>query len=821
MKYVLPVIVNNRRTHILNLHKRKRRSDNNYTIEIDSTNQYNKISLFRVHKNTSVNALVNNKTDFEVGNCEVYVAIENNNIIIDFLHNNEKNDEEGITSIGSIENFNFFLNNTDEEFEVYFEIEDEKEIEEDTEIRPDQVTITVRTVDLIDIDDEQDEKLSIDDDKIKYTASMQFHFCHITNHIKTVLDFGSEASQLYNVTNDGYRSYHSSESLLQIIKMLYNKDQDTDSSFVQYEKDTNFLRSIFYIKKLLSKRVNKDLINNDDLSLLAKKTEIQSDKHLEDWHQVPNLKITHKHAKLLNQLKFNEESRTGKLNSPELSELKSKVLSTILKRIIDAYLQYSYDKVHRNKYYYRFTLLIPNIYDIDTVNQLKRHIHNIFDTANKELLDGSLKAWEIITLSESDASLLGYYSTHEEVLKPDKYYIAIDCGKGTTDFSVIKAYKDHHEVTALKPVYRNGFAGAGNLISYAFFESMVCALIKNANSEKNATNKIIELFEQPDRKKILDIYEQVERLKYKYDSNIRKEIVDESWGKAKDGNYKFANAFDNQFLESISLDPLIKMISQVDALYDWKDYIQNAVQEITTNILEGVNDIIKALEDTNIKCGGVLLTGRGLLFKPLKEMLISALIEKHQGVLKEELIQIPDDRKSRMKDICITGVYASDYLINDELVGTPIPMIENGDDSKYKKLKTKLRKLITDSILSNSNVEDNTFHVPNDKDFSFRFKIGGQVYKLKGGAHTLNCPEDGKPEGVYANDKFYIRCLVNGVVKSFGELEPILDEITDEDKNNNVQKSLFPGLFDVKKLQSIKDCGGENAYNIDELVDFE
>ena len=122
--------------------------------------------------------------------------------------------------------------------------------------------------------------------------------------------------------------------------------------------------------------------------------------------------------------------------------------------------------------YVRFTVLVPNIYTIEEINNTKSSIRRIFNQFN--INSSYILGLEITSISESDAAFLGCNGYLNSV-KGNAFYLCIDCGKGTTDFSIISSYNSLEFV----PIYRNGFAGAGNLISYAIFESIKYFFIMN------------------------------------------------------------------------------------------------------------------------------------------------------------------------------------------------------------------------------------------------------------------------------------------------------------------------------------------------------
>ncbi|MEI9946048.1 MAG: hypothetical protein WDN26_17730 [Chitinophagaceae bacterium] len=88
------------------------------------------------------------------------------------------------------------------------------------------------------------------------------------------------------------------------------------------------------------------------------------------------------------------------------------------------------------------TLLVPNIYTqhdvFEMLNELRVHTNDLLGSLN--ITDEKLYI-EYETISESDAAFMGYQQTHSSNVKLSNGEVAlvIDCGKGTTDISMVLA----------------------------------------------------------------------------------------------------------------------------------------------------------------------------------------------------------------------------------------------------------------------------------------------------------------------------------------------------------------------------------------------
>ena len=97
------------------------------------------------------------------------------------------------------------------------------------------------------------------------------------------------------------------------------------------------------------------------------------------------------------------------------------------------------------------TLLVPNIYTqhdvFELLNELRNQSSNLLSSIG--IADETLYI-EYETISESDAAFMGYQQTHaDEVnLSNGEIALVIDCGKGTTDISMLLADAQHLPTTS-------------------------------------------------------------------------------------------------------------------------------------------------------------------------------------------------------------------------------------------------------------------------------------------------------------------------------------------------------------------------------------
>ncbi len=318
-------------------------------------------------------------------------------------------------------------------------------------------------------------------EKEQYLSNLCFHLIPENTYYQLALDFGSEASQMYLIQPN------ESAPEINIIdvakKCLYPEYKDIPSNeFHQYAGDKYLFNSIFYVRDdnpfFLSKLSDDDILNADD------KTDL-----------LPNIKIA-----LLEHGNNKNESNVEKCYR--------KIITNFIKTAIS---KIQVDHHHTTDIGILLNLLVPNVMSMKTVMAL---INNIFKGI---LLNGDIDRrihLEIVPYSESDASFAGYCSNEKEDIKKlesDKTYLTIDAGKGTIDFSIISIHSQNN----YESLYRDGFVGAGNAITYALF-AYVCALIVGSMDSEVRHKLMTQILfgpqtDQSGRKKLLESLELIKR----------------------------------------------------------------------------------------------------------------------------------------------------------------------------------------------------------------------------------------------------------------------------------------------------------------------
>lgn len=654
-----------------------------------------------------------------------------------------------------------------------------------------------------------------------YENSIVVNLSHPANFLGIALDFGSESSQMAVKRYDSVPPYHpqtaDNENLFRNI-VAYHKNQgwiarDTTYDFYQEEKGTNFYKSLFFLREQLSgeyKNIDSEpFIRNpqENLKMLLNMDDGFTTLGEQKFYQLPNLKILHKHERLLEDFVFEIEKDGYPINL-KLRDIKQKVYNTILEVMIASFLKKEFIRYENARRNIRMMLLVPNNYDVKDINKTQHHLNMIFEALSKsEEYKGKIGAWEILTLSESDASFIGYLNKNNVEISNNKDYIIIDSGKGTTDFSVIRT--GSKSVYNLNPIYRNGFTGAGNMITYAVFET-VMHFIREHSPEHGADvmylrNKIIGVLKDNDLVRRNDLYNQIERLKFNYRDKSEEASLRQSWLQAYDGQVGFRNIVAGNH----DIDALVKILSKVSGITDFYGYIGEACKFIVNSVV----DYLKVIKENkkDLSFAGVVLTGRAFRFQPLSNL----MREKLHNELNIPLDKIRLLQGNELKDICINGVFNNSIKLNAELTGYPIQLVYRMPQSTQDHLEDQAEKVslskrifrffINDAAEMTKVEEMRT--IEDEVEFSLlqrsQFLIGCKRYAIRNeeflsslAGHRYTASIDFTQRG------YVIRRKLNGKVNYISALEEI-DDGGAGDKSL-VVPSLFPNYIDEEYMQSLR-----------------
>jgi hypothetical protein len=629
----------------------------------------------------------------------------------------------------------------------------------------------------------------------KYHNHLNIHLANREKILTAGLDFGSEASQLRYA--QGRQEARPFDLLEAIRAQHYPAKLEPRATFVQHEESNHYLyRSVFFAKKQLTGK-SEDL----DLLTLRAQGEDGEDNFDNLYHKIPNLKLVGLEEDLGAEFIF-----TGpKKRETNLLEIKDRIYNGLVEKMISAFLQQNNEL---QLGWLRFTILVPNIYDVSRVSATRLLVAQVIDGINREKLKNAIKAFEINVLSESDASFLGYASMGTTTINPDEYIIVIDCGKGTTDFSVTITNPN----TSIKSVYRNGFAGAGNLISFAFFETLVGFLSRVSNQYKD---KDVEKYARIKRfidKSILSetsnfryrLYKHVERWKKTYLTGISltREEIESHWRKARTGNISLETVFDELSDRQVESD-LDSLLKEILYIYDWDNQIVNATRFIADTNKKRLEWVVRKM-NRRYKCGGILLTGRGFLFKPLASEM-KVVLSGSNGITNGEIL---DTEGIDLKEICMMGIFNNCYVTHSDVICTPIEVGENDMDraiqradipggSKMQRLLDWFNMLLGVDGSQLYEEDTNSFKVEQTNLHNAKFRMGEAIFRTeRAGIELSNAKLLISRSGLHivATDKSGNKSIIE-LVHAPGRSNPEMLPV--------IWKSLFPVFFKPEYIASI------------------
>lgn len=780
--FVLPLVINSRRINYLSLKKNSAIARQEaFVIELPQ-NDGTPFTLFSIEKANLLHTLERGDKDTVLRNFSFDCSLENNELRVvigpskttaQHTSDDDDDDDEAPTVTKTAEQQRFVWD------ALEFEVVNTKDI----------FKVSGRwkasTLAQVLANDQLTCFFEFQSQQINYSASCHFFLAHVSKFLQIGLDFGSEASQLaissYTKGMGTFKPRKERVNLFDSLKAYLNQTA-SDEDYIQFEQDSDLVKSVFFLKKQLEgfDTDSEDFLSDDtDLTFLLKDNDLTSHFTNEN-HQLVNLKLAHKHSELIKFMRFEMLAPNGRKQPKTLTELKRQVYSSVLRTLIQA--TFEHKLTFKTDSYIRFVVLVPNIYTVDEVLMTQETVSKILEQLQQ---DFQLKAWEVVTLSESDAAFLGYYNKGLRRIEPNNYYITIDCGKGTTDFSFIQTHeKFNNEIRSL---YRNGFAGAGNLISYAFFEVIIQFIIQNADSPQKAKAFFESTIEQTEKFELNRLFKKIEQLKFSYQAETAQKQIENNWNTVSYGDFTFKN-FTNT---APSIATLFGLINQVSAVYDWGGYIEQACETIASNIVENIKYVVNNI-DKKIVCGGILLTGRGFLFAPLREKLQTKL-EAEVG-LSKQLIQIPTT-DAEYKSVCLDGIFVSNYVTHPELVGFPITIdLAPNPTAKRWKLVDFLHQLTRSTNFDERSNNYKIQEVANKK-----FLMGNTLYTIKENEFARS----GSANLLFTKEGFFIRRNnAQGLLEDYSTL--IENSEMDEATHRLIVPSLFPAKIDKNYIEALK-----------------
>jgi hypothetical protein len=630
----------------------------------------------------------------------------------------------------------------------------------------------------------------------KYSGTYLFSIVRSKNCQRVVIDFGSEASQI------GYKNCGPQSAIVQydilenIISQLNMNDKLPNwrrDDFLNHEEGQHMLyRSFYAVKKKMTREQRKtfpfnftDRMEEDEIRLFISRQEVAATQFSfrEGYEIIPNLKLGIEKSL---QLLLDDRTEDYSIRSHK-KELISAVLLRLLRLMISTKPDFQHGGII-------VTLLVPNMYTqhdvFELLNELRYRTADLLSSL--QINTGELYI-EYETISESDAAFMGYQQTHSSDvhLSNGEMALVIDCGKGTTDISMVLA-DDNENYSSF---FRTGFAGAGNVLLYGFAEdflTLVLRAIPGANhiTVKDFINKQVR--DQNLTADVLNFIQLIEDQKKKYKQLQAIGITEfsqlaeqsESTERTIGNLYKDQSTL-LQYAEAILKDRSIRWDEEVTGL------IQKATDCIAYCIIASIKDVIT--KDIKKRIKVVMLSGRAFYFDDLRIKLQKEL--RHLLGTDIKVNTVPVGRAINNKNVAIYGAFTGAYKITD-FTGIPI-------DKK-------------EGLSKNNDVLNNNLYLYRGIKIEPNNDILYNASVVRRNHLELKAFKNKTVDIYFTRDNIYLRLMENQRVKEVRSLYSILTSVAESYSPIQDMKaiSMFPGY--TGELASINavyhDIITENEY---------
>lgn len=577
----------------------------------------------------------------------------------------------------------------------------------------------------------------------KYSGKIRVHCMPSDDLYDVVLDFGSEASQMlirHNADGAGanphqlfaYMLRHYWQAVVGGNRRVYDQQDDNPELF----------RSIFFKKENASMDNHFEMQepNNQDsfVNFITRRNRNSGER-------IPNVKIS-----FLTGQQIEGADRT-RLHVGIIMRF----LHEALKRISE--LQKEAMRGIEVNTAIRFTILLPNVMPQSNVSSL---IHKLRELANTpEFLNKfsdciTVPYIQVACCSESDASFLERMNVIG--LAPGDRCLTIDIGKGTTDFSITKKI-DANKATSL---FRSGFVGAGNAVSYAIFDNCIEQMV-GKSKKKEVIKKVLDA----EPALLFDLDNAIEEIKH-------------NWGKS---STKSPLA---EISPNASVEVVLDKIRMAKGISDTTGSITKMAEGITENILKRLPDV---------KINKIVISGRAFRFNELKEVLEKKLAEKFRGV---DCVYNDQSAKSG----CLLGASSTIKLsLSSSMVGMPFIL----DASKLDLSNPKeFLKEIAESANTDKSVTTTINSVASNKKLDSIARVANSMVSLvsewfknddegysRGGASTPKSTANSMDEvrELMSQGKEYSKINSNSLISISGRYYVPADQYTIDDSHRPYQ----------------------------------
>jgi hypothetical protein len=575
-----------------------------------------------------------------------------------------------------------------------------------------------------------------------YQANFQFHFQQEQHPVMYhMLDFGSEASQIARCYPDRdqapYFPFKVVDELEKLSGMKQSGRDPNQAVYLQEEmmggmgRQEYLYSSKIFIRKrkavfsetdkaiLFNNNVTDSNVNDEGHSLVNMLTSRANSAMKDHYNILPNLKILSFMMLVVNNMEF-EDIEVEQRNPQGSSKMKyfeetnfynQQFDKKIYNAILNSFLYLIINKVKKGSEegLLDLNLLVPNIYGQHKISELYKSIETDLPILiEKEGLQDAITGFEIHIISESDASFLGMMNErffHEQAGRGEERYLVVDSGKGTTDFSIVRKNPQNR----YDSIYRSGIPGAGNVLTYAFLETVAHA-VTSGREKKHVIRKLMSgKTTLAERLRVSEALEELKRTfgtRTSLDQTDIKNLVRQNTGEDQ-LNYEKEDSIAN-FIT------ILEAIKTNGTLADSYGYIEQSAQYLAGEVVRSLSEIDRHNE---MRFNKVYLSGRAFLFAPFRKQMEEKLLGA--GYIQDRnQIQVPGN----MKDVCIRGSVKGDLVNYDSgIIGLPLLSAYFNHPSQDKKPDNKRWYTNMFNWVSGSNTNGNlSTHVTINDQFFYK-----------------------------------------------------------------------------------------------------
>lgn len=574
-----------------------------------------------------------------------------------------------------------------------------------------------------------------------YTGKIRVHSVPSKDLYDVVLDFGSEASQMlirHNADGAGANPHQ----LFSYMLRHYWKAVVGGSRRVYDQQDDNqeLFRSVFFKRENASMDNHFELQEPNDHDSFVN---FITRRNRNSGERIPNVKISFLTGQQI------EGADRNRLHVGIIMRF----LHEALKRIGE--MQKEAMRGVEVNTAIRFTILLPNVMLQSNVSSLIQKLHelaNIPEFLNKFSDCITVPYIQVACCSESDASFLERMNVIG--LEPGDICLTIDIGKGTTDFSITKKI-DANKATSL---FRSGFVGAGNAISYAIFDNCIEQMVGKSR-KKDVIKRVLDA----EPALLFDLDNIIEDIKH-------------NWGKESSPKSPLA-----EISPTASVEVVLDKIRMAKGISDSTGSITKMAEEITENILKRLPDVI---------INKIVISGRAFRFKELRKVLIRKLAEKFRGVNC-----VYNDKSA--KSGCLLGASSTIKLsLSSSMVG--MPFIRDASELDLSNPKEFLKEIaksantdksVTSTInsVSSNNMFDpiQRFGISMWKLFQETFRNEDEGYSRSGASLSKNSTDEARE--LMSQGKIYSKINSNSLISISGRYYVPADQYTIDDSHRPYQ----------------------------------